>query len=694
MRMKKNWKWLGLLIACLTTISSGKSFGETPEILAQPVLPTNLLGKGVESREMMFLWLKPQVEAAEVAWRTAYEQRKTPEEVSAYQKRLKEKFIENIGGLPDRTPLNAKITGRLEGNGFGMEKVLFESMPGLYVTGVMFLPDEKKFPKPWPGVLVSCGHSYNGKGYVNYQRVAALHALNGMAAFLVDPIDQGERFQLINRETKKELAASVHAHNLIGIGSILLGWNTARYEIWDLVRGLDYLQSRDDVQKETLGAAGLSGGGTQTAYLMALDDRVSVAASCCYLCSLYGLMKKNDPQDAEQNIFGQSAWGMDHADYCMMRAPKPTLIGSATKDFFPIEMTWDGFRYSKRLFQRMGFGENIDLAETDNTHGYDKTLREATVRFMLRFLAKREEAVVEPEEKLEVSDAEIRVTTEGFTLLEPGARSTYDLNRDEAVRLAEVRAKNPLTEETLVKIRELAGIRTVSELPDVQIFCRTEKNELMDGIAYEMLVFQPEKGIFLPAFRFFPKQGDHSGKIPQVLYLNDRGKSSAWETDILPLIQAGQSVLAVDLRGWGETQQIGHRYYNPKYLGSDGKDFYTAYNLGKTYVGYRTEDILVLAKWLKSQSETASVEIHAVSEACIPAVHAAALEDGLFSQLTLSEALVSWTNVVENGGFSNTPLTSTVHGALRVYDLPELRAWVEKKGKLQLLSTKISRVSE
>ncbi|MDO5113286.1 MAG: alpha/beta hydrolase family protein [Planctomycetia bacterium] len=615
--MKTNWKRMCLLVACLMMLG-GRVLGETPEVLTKPVLPANALG-GVgthaEPRFMMFRWLRPQVEAAEKAWREAYELRKTPEEIAAYQKTLKEKFIENIGDFPDRTPLNAKITGRLERNGFVMEKVLFESQPGLYVTGVMFLPDEAKFPKPWPGVLISCGHSYNGKGYVNYQRVAALHALNGMAAFLVDPIDQGERFQLVDLEKKKELAASVHAHNLIGIGSILLGWNTARYEIWDLMRGLDYLQSREDVQKGPLGAAGLSGGGTQTAYLMALDDRVSVAASCCYLCSLFGLMQKNDPQDAEQNIFGQSAWGMDHADYCMMRAPKPTLIGSATKDFFPIEMTWDGFRYAKRLFQRMGYGENIDLAETDNTHGYDKTLREATVRFMLRFLAKREEAIFEPDEKLEVSDAEIRVTKEGLTLLEPGARSTYDLNRDEARRLAEIRAKNPLTDETLAKIRELASIRKASDLPEVQIFSRGEKTELTEGIVYETIVFQPEKRILLPALRFSPQGAE---KAPQVIYVNDRGKTSAWETDILPMIQAGKSVLAVDLRGWGETQQVGQKYFNPKFLGSDGKDFYTAYNLGKTYVGYRTEDILGLAKWLKNQPETASVEIHAVSEGCIP----------------------------------------------------------------------------
>ncbi|MDO4569479.1 MAG: hypothetical protein Q4D38_03745 [Planctomycetia bacterium] len=642
---------------------------------------------------MMRLWLVPQVEQAEKAWKEAYEARLALEEIEEYQARLKRRFVENIGGFPERTPLNPRITGRIEMDGFLMEKVLFESQPGLFVTGIMYLPDESKYPKPWSGVLISCGHSHNGKGYENYQRVAALHAINGMAAFLVDPIDQGERFQLIDPVAKKPLASSVHAHNLIGVGSILLGRNTARFEIWDLIRALDYLQTRDDIRHDNLGAAGLSGGGTQTAYLMALDDRVSVAASCCYLCSLHGLMKKNDPQDAEQNIFAQTEFGMDHADYCMMRAPKPTLIGTATKDFFPIEMTWEGFRYSKRLFQRLGFGENIDLAETDNKHGYDKTLREATVRFMLRFLEKREHAIFEPEDaKLTVSDKEILVTPEGFTLLEPGARSTYDLNRDYAVELA--KGRKAIDAQTQTEIRRLARIRPAADMPEAGVVSQRDET-IANGVRIQKLVYQSEPGIYLPAVRFFPEEGSSeasevSAARDCVLYINDRGKTSAFEEDILPLLERGVSVLAVDLRGWGETQQVGHKYYNPRYLGSDGKDFYTAYNLGKSYVGFRTEDIFALAKLLRESG--ARVELFGVSEGCIPVLHAAVLEPDLFERVTLKECLISWTDTVENGGYSNTPLTSVVHGALVVYDLPEMRAFLEQKGKLTLVSTKTGRL--
>lgn len=692
--MKKTRLLRPFLSAAALCVCALTVFGDVPESLTKNILPENLaqLQEGaatdapIPPDEMVFQWLLPQVITAETQWRTDYEARKTPEQIAEYQKLRREQFLNAIGGLPaERTPLNPKITGTIKKNGYVMEKVLFESQPGLFVTGILYLPDETKFAKPWSGVVVACGHSLNGKGYENYQRVASLHALNGIAALLVDPIDQGERFQNVDREAKKALSSSVHGHNLLGIGSILLGQNTARFEIWDLMRCFDYLQTRDDIRHDNLGMAGLSGGGTQTSYVMALEDRVKVACSCCYTCSLFGLMKMNDTQDAEQNIFGQAAFGMDHADYCMMRAPKPTLLGTATKDFFPIEMGWQSFRDAKRLFQRMGYGENIDLAETDNQHGYDKTLREATVRFQLRFLEHREAPIFEPEDLTTVSDEEIRVTPEGFTVLLGGARTTFDLNRDFAKELAS--GRKPVTDETLPQIRELAKVRDAAALGELKV--REQGTETLDGITARKLILEPEAGIYLPAILLRGEKTPEKSEV--VLYVTDSGKTTGFDANIRPLLDAGKSVLTVDLRGWGETQQFEKskwQYYRNEFLGSDGKDFYVAYNLGKTYVGFRTDDLLAVTRWLKAQPFCASAELYAVSEACIPALHAAVLEKDLFTHVTLENCLISWTNTVENGGHSNTPLTSTVHGALRVYDLPELRAYLESTGKLTGKSTK------
>ncbi len=663
---------------------------EIPASLSAPILPEDLRtltgiennGAAIKRGDMVFQWLYPQVVAAEKKWRADYEALQTPEQVRAYQKRLHAEFLNAIGGFPERTPLNAKIVSVTQFDGYVMEKIVFESQPNHFVSAVMYLPDEAKFPKPWSGVVVTCGHSFNGKGSDGYQRASILHALNGIAAFHVDPIDQGERMQNFDLETKKPRASCVQGHNQLGIGSILLGRNAATFEIYDLVRALDYLQTRDDIRHDNLGMTGNSGGGTQTSYLMALDDRVKVACSNCYTCSLYDLMKRNDTQDAEQNIFGQAAFGMDHADYCMMRAPFPTYLGTATKDFFPIAMAKRSLNDAKRIFKIMGNEENIYRAETNNTHGWDKTLRQETVQFMLRFLENRNVQVVEPESIKTLKDPEIQVTPEGQTILMPGARSTYDLNRDYAKKLAGER--EPIDAETVAKIRELANVRDASEFGEMKVReCGEEK--LTDGVAVRKMILEPEAGIYLPSLLF--KAENAPEKADVVLVVSDRGKTDGYAENILPLVKSGKIVLSVELRGWGETKQnFRASYYRPSHLGTDGADFYVAYNLAKTHVGFRADDILATARWLRKQPFCSGVELFGISEGCIPVLHAAVLEKSAFKHTTLKKCLISWTNTVENGEHSRTPLTSTVHGALRVYDLPEMRDFLGEK--LTVLSLK------
>jgi hypothetical protein len=171
-----------------------------------------------------------------------------------------------------------------------------------------------------------------------------------------------------------------------------------------------------------------------------------------------------------------------------------------------------------------------------------------------------------------------------------------------------------------------------------------------------------------------------------VLYLHEDGKTADAGPDgpILELVRAGRSVLAVDLRGTGETQQIGQKYFNPALHGPDGQDWYIAYLLGRTYVGMRAEDILIVSRWLAAQIGTdRSIELRSVGQSTIPAVHAAALEPHLFGLVHLDRPLISWTNVIQLG-YVSTPLSSLVHAALTVYDLPELRAIIESASKLDI----------
>jgi dienelactone hydrolase len=627
------------------------------------VLPENI--DGVAANKIMGHYLRGLAARQFEKWKSEYEKRKTAEQVSDYQKRLREKFIEVLGGFPDRIPLNPQVTGVVRRDGYYMEKIIFESQPKHYVTAALFLPDAKRHKAPYPGVLVPCGHARNAKAYDSYQRMGALLALNGMAALVFDPIDQGERGQFIEDWPK---LWGTKAHTMIAVGSILLGRNTATFEIWDGMRGIDYLQSRPEVDPKRIGCTGNSGGGTQTSYLMALDERIIAASPSCYITNFDRLLNTLGGQDAEQNIYAQLEFGMDHADYLMMRAPTPILICAATNDFFDIGGTWSSFRYAKRLYTRLGFAERIDLLENDAKHNYNQQAREGVVRWMSRWLLGKDKPITEPEIK-PLSEEQMQCTSVGQVMLIKGARSVYDLNREYEKDLAKRRkrlwASNERT-ELLSQVRKVAGIRRLSEIP------KPEEEELgiieRDGYHIKKIIIKPEEGIYLPALIFAP-----SGEIDKgaVIYLHEKGKA----TDAAPggpiekLVRAGRLVVAVDIRGVGETHGIGQRYFMP-YFGTDGQDFYIAYVLGRSYVGMRAEDVLIFAD-LSQQKHPGPISLIAIGHVGIPALHAAALEPDLFDSVKLIRSLASWSNVVEMGK-SQDQLVNTVHGALTVYDLPNL----------------------
>jgi len=634
---------------------------------------------GVKAGDMMNHYLRRQAQERFEKWKAEYEQRTTPEQIAEYQQRLRSKFLEAIGEFPQRTPLNPRVTGVVQRKGYKVEKVIFESQPKHYVSAALFLPDSQstgylaaEHKAPYPGVLVPCGHSQNAKAYESYQTMGALLALNGMAALVFDPIDQGERSQMPSQLPD---LWGTRAHTMIGVGSILLGRNTAWFEIWDGMRGIDYLQSRPDVDPNRIGCTGNSGGGTQTSYLMSLDDRIIAAAPSCYITNFYERILELGAQDAEQNIYGQLAFGMDHADYLMMRAPTPIMICAATKDFFDIRGTWESFRYAKRLYSRMEFAERIDLLENDAPHNYNKLQRQSVVRWMSRWLLKKDEPITEPSIEL-LSEEEIQCTPNGLVMELEGARSTYDLNRDYEKKLAKQRRelwKTTARTELFNQVRKIAGIRKSTELPEPIV----ESIGIEDRSDYkiEKLIIKPEDGIYLPALMFLPKQTQSKNTV---LYIHEQGKDADAAPDgpIENLVKAGRLVLAVDLRGTGETQQTGQKYFM-SYFGTDGQDVYTAYLLARSYVGMRAEDIIVCARFLKEQQD-GRVDLVAVGHVSVPALHAAALESDMFESVELIRGLVSWSNVIESGRSLNQ-LVNAVHGALTVYDLPDLAATLGDK---------------
>ena len=619
---------------------------------------------------MMYTYLKGLAFSALDRRDADFEKLKTVEQQQAWQQGRRETFLAALGGFPERTPLNAKVTGQLTYADYRAEKITFESQPGFVVTATLYLP---LTPGPHPSVVHPTGHSEAGKGRDLYQQASILLAKNGIACLCYDPVGQGERRQLL-AEDGPALYGTTQEHGIMGVGSTLLGTSVARYMIWDGMRAIDYLQSRSDLDPARIGAMGISGGGTMSSYLGALDERVAASAPGCYLTGFRRLLETLGPQDAEQNLFGQITNGLDHGDYVMMRAPRPTLVMAATKDYFDIVGAWNLFRQSKRFYTRLGYAERVDLIEPDTTHGFPTEMRVGATRWMRRWFLNSNEPITEGDIPF-LAPEKLWSTPAGQVMRVTGARSLFDLNREWEQRL--VAGRRQLWRDPaagLREVRRVTGIRTLKELPAPQVTPgRTLERK---GFSIHHVVLEPEPGIRLPALRFEPK--GQTGNVEPVLYVHGAGKQVDARPDgpIEKLVLAGRTVLAVDVRGLGETgRPIGNDKYS-QVIGGASRDVMLGELVGKSHVTMRAEDILVCARYLMSVNAGAKasrVALVANGETGVPALHAAALEPKIFSSVKLERTLVSWADVINTPQALNQKV-NTVFGALRVYDLPDLVA--------------------
>lgn len=361
---------------------------------------------------------------------------------NAHRAMLREKTIAAIGGFPEKTPLNPKIHDTVVRDGYKIEKITFESRPGVHVTALLYLPDEAKFKPPYPGVILPCGHSHNGKGADAYQRGCVIGVKKGLAVMIYDPFDQGERMQ------KSPKGGSVHGHNTAGIKGALVGKSMALFRVWDGIRAIDYLCSRKDIDADKIGCMGNSGGGTLTAYITALDSRVKASCPSCYISSLREVVKHCGPQDAEQCIFGQLSYGLNHAGLILMSGAAVRLH-VAEKDFFPIKGALETYDVIKRVSTRLGISERYDITVVKGPHGWKESTRTSSIDWMLKWL-KNDNSITRTQDdyqKLDIgfdiknidcglSKAQYNVTPKGKVSSLPGERSIYDLIRDEAAKAA------------------------------------------------------------------------------------------------------------------------------------------------------------------------------------------------------------------------------------------------------------------
>jgi dienelactone hydrolase len=388
-------------------------------------------------------------------------------EADARKVEVRARILSLLGGLPDyRGPLNARVTKTTKRDGFAIEHVTFESLPGYLVTANLYLPDGGG---KHPAILMSMGHWDSGKAAG--QLISSNLAKKGFAVLAYDPVGQGERQQAYDARIGHSLiGGATEQHFSNGAAAVLMGQAVARYFIHDGMRALDYLASRPEVDAERIGATGCSGGGTQTTYIAALDPRVKVAAVACYMNSFRTLFA-GSIGDSEQSVPGFLSAGLDQADYVELFAPKPWLITSTEQDFFTPAGARQVFEEAQGWYRLYGAQDRVKWVVGPGGHGTPLLVREAIYDWMLKWLAEGKGRAQEEPVSL-LPDHELRVTPQG----QVNGRELYEIIR-ETLRQApspgelgqfvrDLISRNPAL---LTNISVLAGTARTGKRPAVVI---------------------------------------------------------------------------------------------------------------------------------------------------------------------------------------------------------------------------------
>ena len=567
----------------------------------------------------------------EQAWKYDDLMRKSLEKIGdekslyAFKARAKTKLLSMIGGLPgEKTPLNPKITGKIQMNGFHIEKLIFESLPGFHVTALVYVPDDGA--KTHPAILVACGHSPNGK--IHYQALCQRLVQRGYVVICWDPVGQGERSQFwdeANSRSRYNLVCGEHA--ILGNFAYLAGTNLMRWEIWDGIRCLDYLLTRPDVDANRISITGTSGGGAQAAHIGALDERIKVVVPSCYITSLpmraYNRIFADPDGDPEQDLYGMISEGVDHTGLLLMVYPRPVFIASAVLDFFPIEGTRKTFREVSAIYNRFGKGDRIGMVEGYHKHQFSPENQQAALDFIDRFnqLPKREVLA----DVTQVNERELWCTEKGQVTLDVSPeKKLMDLIQEY------FKDHQPTTTYSIHDQyygADYPGIknwatREYTGGPAGNIAWEKKSQFQSNGITIDQYLLHHSGGMQIPVLHFSAATNTNGRTV---LWLNLNGKTSREQwNEISERIRKGENVISFDFRGTGEDRMRYEPvssddlkfdnpdstavYFNP--LSSVFGDYvYNSILTGRPYFLQMIEDTEIVARFARAHLGCKSISI-------------------------------------------------------------------------------------
>lgn len=466
--------------------------------------------------------------------------------------------------LPPKTDMHPVIFGRVQHEGYSIEKVYLESMPGFYVCGNLYRPLGKTGKRP--GVLLTQGHWTYGR-LENSENASAPTlgislALQGYVAFSYDMVGYNDMIQTPH-------AFGSPREQLWSFGPLGL-------QLWDSIRALDFLQSLDDVDPAKIAMTGASGGGSQTFLLTAIDDRVRYSAP---VNMVSGYMQGGD--------FCENAPGLrfetSNVEIAAMMAPRPMLLVSATGDWTSHVPT-EEFPAIRKIYELYGKADAIANVHIDAPHNYNAKSRAAVYKFFGQHVLGRGPQEIFEEKELELETLQDMLVFQGRSL--PAGALTYDQVFEKWKESGNGWNTGSGEAES---VRETLRFTLGAEWPE-------EVKTKIEG--QRILLSRPARkdripGVWLP------------GSSGAALVIDPQGAQAARKSALVQeLVKAGRSVLLIDCFQTGSAVAPRDRSHK----------FFTTFN--RTDDANRVQDILTALAFLSSR-KSGAVDLYGSGDASV-----------------------------------------------------------------------------
>jgi dienelactone hydrolase len=602
---------------------------------------------------------------------------------------LKGKFIEMLGGLPETgQPAKFDIIGVEQFDGFKVEKIIFESRPNTFVSANVYIPDG--IVGKTGAVIFASGHYEDAKHSEEYHTVCQYMVKAGLIVLAQDPIGQGERVSYYEKNIDKAtIEWGVGEHTYAGLQCVAAGEGIAKYFVHDLMRGVDYLIQRPDVDSGNIGITGNSGGGTQTSLLMTCDDRIKAAAPGTFITSRRAFLETDSTQDSEQIWPGMSALGFDHEDLLLSMAPKPVMVVAVDYDFFPIEGTRQTVERCKRFWNMYNERDNLEgdgkyeisLFTDQSAHYYTRRMAQASAEFFSYHL-NGQKVTVKHEDVKCVDLKKLLCTSSGILFKEDkyaNSRIVVDETIDVIASLKANRSANS-DEENIGNAKEWLKNIVFANRESVESNPRILEDVYCNNYIFTPVIWRTQKWLWGNAY-IIRKIKYKGMNIPATICLWEGGtkKIQSHIEKIDEITSAGHAAIVVDLTGDGANSpsEESDRYFGKIY--KYGADLFW---LNESFAAIRTYDLITAVNIFSDFEgiEKNSIELYSEKRFGYYVLMAALLDDSAkkYSVCCLPKSIEEDFAGVKYYNEAGVP-AFIIPGMLKYFDMPELLQWTKSK---------------